>query len=80
MVLAIQAGVPLAAVAQALGLTSVEITKTVYAPYAQELSDKFTIRFAAVLGATQAIHIDYHGKRLMLEVEPPYGTLSEGES
>jgi len=57
-VLALQAGVPLEAVAQALGHTGVEITKTVYAPYVQELSDKFTNRLAAALGDIQVSPID----------------------
>jgi integrase len=48
-VLALEAGASLEWVSQAFGHTSMEITKSVYAPYVQELNDRFTATLGAYL-------------------------------
>jgi integrase len=54
-VLALEAGASLEWVSQAFGHTSMEITKSVYAPYVQKLNDRFT----ETLGAYLTQQIDF---------------------
>jgi integrase len=48
-VLALEAGASLEWVSQAFGHTSMEITKSVYAPYVQQLNDRFTATLGSYL-------------------------------
>ena len=60
--LGVEAGIRLEAVSQALGHSRIDITKSIYAPYVQSLSNEFTTGLGQYLRSTQTAE---HSAELM---------------